>query len=1104
MPIKYAVPYSSPQGRRKITRKLLTKLKHIQADDVPIPNPTILEIKFYLKINRRCCTIFVKNSELHPYDTPIISPERIPCFVTSQLEAQKIADKFRQSVQLSAVLVILSEYIVADPITTNSAPTLFFWYDTSRRRTFYLFAYLSHRMEPRTYSAAELLGLRRSRASETSHSVLEKLKGDPEFDEVVSKDKGNVTQAQPRAPKKPKGVSSSSNESDEVVYRGKSHSRHPTQPNQPTQHGSNLQWKYRGRTGSEVTSSDPLPAPTGLDKQSSEGFQRFFKAVVSPTHVRVTAGGRIVPNTRGSVSPTTKWDKERLPTEVQNSVEPNKEPKLEPVFVPSNNQIPPSMVQPMYPPQPMIYQHMGMPIPLYHPLQSPMPHGFAYPYGLAPLAAPVSNTPYVPVPEREQRSEVTGAAGKQNAGDNDNRPRRAPVKISPPDQFDQNRPFYINGQLVFPSGGMGSGPMPQMVAGHYFQPGIMPTPAHPSQRMAAVNHSSSNIPMATAPNVPSPQPYPSVPNRNPASQQLLTSVGPPSGTMPPLSSIRPSEITRKQLEGLRTSLKYYIGQLQFNRHQIDEPWVFAQAQKVRDNIKQFEHNLQMQIRFEMEHYPNMEPMPRHISDMEMPCNTPPRPQSIRYTQASGSSHHGSTRSTGPASVKNFQPQQVGTGSRGCPKPNRAAVGINSNKTDNSTAHIDALEVAVIQKLSGPNATPEQKAMLEAITRPLNPHYDPKPPLTHQYSSDNGSSKGSSAQPGHTAERKGTRVQAQPPGTYLQNQQGSGEAVQAGGAYLTNGNAHYMTPENGGGLSCPYLVGKYPPGTDPWTYLGHEFVYARELTEAEKQARNVYWGKLPNKGAGLPKFDGKDFYPASPQKTTENKGHIRNIPSGRPDIDLGFEMRRSEIDPFGSSRDANSIRSFESGRKFSKAIPIVAPPDADKKTMANMSATSKGKGSEGTNELSKLNEPLERMKLSSPEESSAKKKSPQLGRRALERSSIKSGHDLWQTMLKKGPASGNVLPGTVSSTTATGYLPQYAGNAIASLGPTISNGSPARVSPNADDKLIELEGPRVAMEKVGENCPPSSAPSMEHDITKDLHQRMLRDAERRGVIGSDWQ
>ncbi|TGJ86815.1 hypothetical protein E0Z10_g1974 [Xylaria hypoxylon] len=967
-------------------------------------------------------------------------------------------------------------------------------------------------MEPRTYSAAELLGLRRSRTTETSHGVLAKLKADPEFDEVVSKEKGNVTQAHARAPKKPKGISSSSNESDEVIYRGKSHPRHPSQPIQPTQHGSNLQWKYRGRTGSEVTSSDPLSAPTGLDKQSSEGFQRFFKAVVSPTHVRVTAGGRIVPNTRSSLSPTTKWDRERLATDMQNSAEPNKEIKVEPIFAPLNNQVPPSMVQSMYPPQPIVYQHMGMPIPLYHPLQSPMPHGFAYPYGLAPLPAPVSNTPYLPFPEREQRAEVIGFTGKQNGGDNDNKPRCAPIKISPPDLFDQNRPFYVNGQLVIPSGGMSSGLMPQMVASQYFAPGIMPAPAHPGQRMATVNHLGSSMSIATAPNVPSPQPYPSAPDRNPAPQQLLTPAGPPSGAMPPLSSIRPSEITRKQLEGLKNSLKYYIGQLQFNRHQIDEPWVFAQAQKVKDNIKQFEHNLQMQVRFEMEHYPNMEPMPSHISEMEMPCNTPPQPQSIRHTQASGSSHHGSIRSIGPASgSRHFQPQQAGTGSRGCPKPNRAAVGINSNKTDNSTAHIDALEAAVIQKLSAPDATPEQKAMLEAITRPLNPHYDPKPSVSQQYSSDNSSSKGSSAQPGLTAEKKRMQVRTQPSSTYLQNQRGSGEAVQPRGVYRTNGNAHYMAPANGDGLAGPYLIGNYPPGTDPWTYLGHEFVYGRELTEAEKQARNVYWGKLPSKGTGLPKFDGKDFYPASPEKVVENKGQIRNIPSGRPEIDLGFEPRRSEIDPFHSSRDANSIRSFESGRRFSKAIPIVAPPGVDKKATANMSTTSEAKGNEGTEELSKLSQSLEGMKLSSPDESYAKylekKKSPPLSRRALERSSVKSGHDLWQTMLKKGSTSGNALPGAISSTTATGYLPQYAGNAIASLGPTIStisNGLPARVSPNADDKLVELEGPRVAMEKVGENCPPSSAPSMERDITKDLHQRMLRDAERRGVIGSDWQ
>lgn len=53
------------------------------------------------------------------------------------------------------------------------------------------------------------------------------------------------------------------------------------------------------------------------------------------------------------------------------------------------------------------------------------------------------------------------------------------------------------------------------------------------------------------------------------------------------------------------------------------------------------------------------------------------------------------------------------------------------------------------------------------------------------------------------------------------------------------------------------------------------------------------------------------------------------------------------------------------------------------------------------------------------------------------------------MLKKQPTmtmSGSVLSGAVSSTTATGYLPQYRGSAAASLAPTIMNVSGAEREP----------------------------------------------------------
>jgi hypothetical protein len=109
------------------------------------------------------------------------------------------------------------------------------------------------------------------------------------------------------------------------------------------------------------------------------------------------------------------------------------------------------------------------------------------------------------------------------------------------------------------------------------------------------------------------------------------------------------------------------------------------------------------------------------------------------------------------------------------------------------------------------------------------------------------------------------------------------------------------------------------------------------------------------------------------------------------------------------------------------------------------------------------------------------------------------------MLKKGPTSGTVVPTAVSSTHATGYLPQSAGNAAASLSPAITNSTShtIRTSPtkSGENDGITSQPPT---EKVGENRPPHDGPSQQDDIIADLQQRMLRDAEARGVLGPDWQ
>jgi hypothetical protein len=69
-------------------------------------------------------------------------------------------------------------------------------------------------------------------------------------------------------------------------------------------------------------------------------------------------------------------------------------------------------------------------------------------------------------------------------------------------------------------------------------------------------------------------------------------------------------------------------------------------------------------------------------------------------------------------------------------------------------------------------------------------------------------------------------------------------------------------------AVPYLVGSLPLGMHISEAQGLDFVYARPLTDEEVRARHLYWGDAPRsamKGSGLPKFDGKDFYPPSPMK-----------------------------------------------------------------------------------------------------------------------------------------------------------------------------------------------------------------------------------------------
>jgi hypothetical protein len=110
------------------------------------------------------------------------------------------------------------------------------------------------------------------------------------------------------------------------------------------------------------------------------------------------------------------------------------------------------------------------------------------------------------------------------------------------------------------------------------------------------------------------------------------------------------------------------------------------------------------------------------------------------------------------------------------------------------------------------------------------------------------------------------------------------------------------------------------------------------------------------------------------------------------------------------------------------------------------------------------------------------------------------------MLKKGSTSGSAVPSAVSSTTATGYLPQYSGNAAALLSPAVANVSGSQVRTSSGGKGSEQDTTTQQQQagKNVKNCPPRELPSGQAEIIADLHQRMFRDAERRGVVSPNWQ
>lgn len=579
-----------------------------------------------------------------------------------------------------------------------------------------------------------------------------------------------------------------------------------------------MEWKYRGRSGSDVTANEPLPAPTGLDAQHHEGFQRFYKAVVSPTHVRVTAGGRIVPNTRHPVSPTVKRPKDEMGIGHGEQSEampaPQKQPAVPMMGIPS----PMPFFYPGYPGMPPIHPMTGMPMPI---IQS----GFPFP---------------MPMPHESANRETQARRG------DDQEPKRGPesqfprpgVKISPPEQFDHTKPFTYNGQqwmfpmfapysgfVGMPTPGYGGHPLPgaPMVMSPPMPIGPMIGPMGPMG--LPTNHSNTQT-------VPS----------GPTSSRNSTP-HPPS--KPPISSIRPSQISRKQIDGLKANLKYHEDQLHFNKHQIDEKDMLSKIQMLKADIEHFEHMHQGQIEYEEKHYPKPEQMKEEICSSSGRSSAPSTKTSqsqseeskeSKVTSATTSSHHKLRKK----------------------ERSRDSVGLNSNKS--STASYSFEDAARDRFLGtmrpGKKSTLPSGAALAPIFQPRIVS-SPAVPASSSHAQSWQSTVADEAISQEQFEAVEERLVAAGTKAWDHGKQAR--------EHSTSPNQN-KSPQHNGNLGVPYLIGTLPRGGNPYSVQRMEYDYNRQLTNEERQARYLYWGKAPRSvGQGLPKYDGKNFYPASPVK-----------------------------------------------------------------------------------------------------------------------------------------------------------------------------------------------------------------------------------------------
>lgn len=407
-----------------------------------------------------------------------------------------------------------------------------------------------------------------------------------------------------------------------------------------------------------------------------------------------------------------------------------------------------------------------------------------------------------------------------------------PIKISPPSQFDVSKPFFINGQLMYP-----------VPLG--FQPpaaNIVPTPLVVTDNPEVTYHATGQL-------IPAQYSI-----QQPSSVTLQTDQT-SNYTMPGM--FPNTEQLKSEINGLRSNIHHIEQQLTDNKHQIDENAMKRQRSALLLQVGSIESVLDTQLIKNNNPNAARDKVGNNKDTASLAITLFEEKLSKQDAVAKNKVATNNFKGNGET-LSIVQAQKVG----------------QDNLAANKSKPPSKLKQAIKSRLplTAAKAPPFQPRALSAAAASFSSFAVQTEPRSKLHSNGNGVvslPRANTMHEGFSDEMTffnlpmadfahDSTVQALPngPETYFQPSYNAHKFSSMSQASPT------AIPSQAG----PYLVGTLPHGINPITARWEDFLYSRPLTEEELRARYLYFGKAPRSvQSGLPKFDGKDFYPPSPIK-----------------------------------------------------------------------------------------------------------------------------------------------------------------------------------------------------------------------------------------------